>query len=137
MDIDKLEKIVSLFEKSNVTTLELEVDDMKIKLRKSSKGAGSNVISEVSKLDDVEEVKGVWVKSPLVGTYHTSRGDGVDLVKVGDRVNEGDVLCIIEAMKVMNEITATKDGIVKQIAIEEGAMVQYEEDIILIGDEDV
>lgn len=141
MKIEEIEKIVKMFEKANITSLDIEVDDMKIKLTKSENQVGlvvptehsSSVTPSTSEEEDVNE-KDI-VKSPLVGTYHQAQyPDAKPFVEVGSKVKKGDKLCIIEAMKVMNEITAPKDGTVKAIYASEGGVIEFDQKLFLIGD---
>ncbi len=141
MKIEEIEKIVKMFEKANITSLDIEVDDMKIKLTKSENQVGFVVPSEHSSSvtpstseEEVVNEKDI-VKSPLVGTYHQAQyPDAKPFVEVGSKVKKGDKLCIIEAMKVMNEITAPKDGTVKAIYASEGGVIEFDQKLFLIGD---
>lgn len=140
MKIEEIEKIVKMFEKANITSLDIEVDDMKIKLTKSENQVGFVVPTEHSSSvtpstsEEVVNEKDI-VKSPLVGTYHQAQyPDAKPFVEVGSKVKKGDKLCIIEAMKVMNEITAPKDGTVKAIYASEGGVIEFDQKLFLIGD---
>lgn len=78
--------------------------------------------------------EGHWLTSPLVGTYYQSNVENGDaLVSVGDSVKKGDLVCIIEAMKMMNEIRSDCDGVVTAINVENGEMVEYDQPLICIG----
>ncbi len=140
MKIEEIEKIVKMFEKANITSLDIEVDGMKIKLTKTENQVGltssSDHVSEnPSNLEEVVVNEKDIVKSPLVGTYHQAQyPDAKPFVEVGSKVKKGDKLCIIEAMKVMNEITAPKDGTVKEIYASEGGVVEFDQKLFLIGD---
>jgi acetyl-CoA carboxylase biotin carboxyl carrier protein len=79
------------------------------------------------------ESEGHFVKSPMVGTFYRAASPGAKpFVEVGDTVQEGDTLCIIEAMKLMNEIEADKAGVVKQILAENGQPVEYGQPLVVI-----
>ena len=79
-------------------------------------------------------LEGHLVKSPMVGTFYRSASPGAKpLVEVGDTVKAGQAICIIEAMKLMNEIEADKDGVVKAIMVENGQPVEYGEPLMMIG----
>lgn len=127
-----IEKIIKVFEKSNVSKMELEVDNIKIKLEKESVmvekiqvNSSSNITSKI----------GDTVKSPVVGTYYAQKSnDKPPFVTIGSLVKKGDVLCIIEAMKVMNEITAPFDGKILEIYCVNEALVEYDKDLFLIGE---
>lgn len=135
MDFKKIETIITMFENAKVSKLELEVDDIKIKLEKPETTAVINKVVE-NKADNINvEDEGNWIKSPLVGTYYAQRSNGAEpFVTVGKRVSKGDVICIIEAMKVMSEIKADRDGIVLKINPTNEQMVQFDEKLVLIGD---
>lgn len=140
MKLEEIEKIIQLFEKANISSLEVEDDGVKIKLTKEINPVviSSNLTSapkvEVEK--DKDETKNTkTIKSPLVGTYHQAPfQDGKPFVSVGQHVKKGDKLCIIEAMKVMNEITADKDGTILEILASEGDMVEFDQELFVLGD---
>ena len=134
--MDKLNKVLKIFNDSNLTELEYEEESFKIKL---TRNLVTQAPATAQLIDIVEPTKPIKlnnsVKSPLVGTYYASNEPNANpFVKVGDKVKKGDVLCIIEAMKVMNEICANKDGFVEKILVEDGSMVQFDQDLILIGE---
>lgn len=137
MDTKKIKQIITLFEESAVAKMELEIDDIKISLEKPNQ-AVSYVPQEVVVKDVVTPVTstqtaGVAIQSPLVGTYYAAAAEGEKpFVEVGSSVKKGDILCIIEAMKVMNEIKAEKDGKITQIVKQNGDMVQAEEVLMYI-----
>ena len=145
MDIKKIEQILQLFEKSSVATMELEVDEIKIKLEKTSSLSYTqptvNVMNPVatmntSVVEEVkEEIKGTWVNAPLVGTYYASSSpENAPYITVGCKVNKGDTLCLIEAMKVMNELKAPRDGVILDIVASNSMMVSFDQPLILIGE---
>ena len=134
METKEIEKIIKIFETAKISHLELEVDNIKIKLDKELK---ESPVSKVNTLDTVEESfkeqakeeknkNGLYVTSPLVGIYYEAQSEGAKpFVKVGDKVKKGDKLCIIEAMKVMNEITSPYDGVIKEIYFKNKTMVEF------------
>ncbi len=140
MKLEEIEKVIHLFEKANISSLEVEDDGVKIKLTKEMTPIVVNgtPIVEASNEENKEEVKptsGKTIKSPLVGTYHQAPyQDGKPFVSVGQHIKKGDKLCIIEAMKVMNEITADKDGTVLEILANEGDMVEFDQALFVLGD---
>lgn len=141
MNFDEIEKLIHLLEESKLSYLEIEENGMKIKLDKNS-GARAEVVTtkaeakaEAQATEVKDEVKGNIITSPLVGTYHSSPyKDAKPFVSVGDKVKKGDKLCIVEAMKVMNEITSSFDGIVKEICLQDGDMVEFGKKLFVIGD---
>jgi len=136
MDFKLIQSIIKDFENSNITHLEIEFDNFKIKLEKDSipKVTVTKEETEV-KPKEVKETEptGFPVKSPLVGTFYAaSSPQDEPFVKVGQHVNKGDTLCIIEAMKIMNEITSPVSGIVQAIHVKNGEPVGFDEVIMTI-----
>lgn len=140
MKLEDVEKIIKMFEKSTVSSIDLEIDNIKIKLEKPTQVV-TNVIPNTSSVvltsndeeaasDDYE-----YVTAPLVGTFHQAPFvDAKPFVSVGERVTKGQKLCIIEAMKVMNEITSPCDGTLKEILVKEGQMVEFGAKLFAIGE---
>ena len=145
MDIEKINSIVDLFKNSGLDEMTLELKDFKINLKNNKVEYVAkefvNVVEKSSpvKVEKVEEqvndVKGEWIKAPFVGTFYAApSANEAPYVKVGQKINKGDVICILEAMKVMNEIKSNKSGTVLEIKAQNGNMVEYDEELILIGD---
>ncbi len=143
MKLEEIESVIRLFEKANISSLEVEDEGVKIKLTKemnpvvveqkipSKSTVNSQEQEETPYLDNGEE----FIKSPLVGTYHQAPfADAKPFVEEGSQVKKGDKLCIIEAMKVMNEITAPKDGVIKKIFATEGSMIEFDQELFIIGE---
>jgi len=138
MDIKSLEKIFELFNKSQATEFELEVEEFKIKLKREYE-FNQVVVKEVKPQviqDEPVQLSGKWIKAPLVGTFYTKANpDARPYISIGQSVKKGQVLCLIEAMKVMNEIKADCNGVIKEIKGIEGKMVEFNQDIVLIEEE--
>jgi len=138
MDIKALEKIFELFNRSQATEFELDTEEFKIKLKREYE-FNHQVVKEAKIAQPVMEVvvnSGLWVKAPLVGTFYLkSNPDAKPYIEVGQSVKKGQVLCLIEAMKVMNEIKADRNGVVKEIKAINGKMVEFNQDIVLIEEE--
>lgn len=138
MDIKSLEKIFELFDKSQASEFELEMEDFKIKLKRETE-FNQVVVKETHQnivYDEPVISSGNWVKAPLVGTFYTKANpDANPYITVGQSVKKGQVLCLIEAMKVMNEIKADCNGVIKEIKGVDGKMVEFNQDIILIEEE--
>ena len=138
MNFDDLKKAIEIFKESGLTYMEFEQDGTKIHLENNGQIAVQNPVvteetpkAQETKVDDNK----FYVTSPLVGTYHEAQAQGSKpFVSVGQKVKKGDKLCIIEAMKVMNEITATKSGEITEILVEEGQMVEFGQKLFVIGD---
>ena len=141
MDIKLFKRILKEFENSSIHKLEVTEKDFTVKLEKKpdqvkvvqamTKGlVEENVIDEEAP-KDISNYQSV--ESPLVGTFYDSPSpDSSPFIKVNQRVNEGDVLCIVEAMKVMNEIRSPLSGIVKNIHVSNETMVEFGQVLIEI-----
>ena len=124
MKLDFIKQIMSEFDQSNVTKMKVEIDDLKIELEKENK-----MVAEVN----TKESTGTPVKSPIVGVFYGASSPESDpYVTVGKTVKKGDIICIIEAMKVMNEIKAPCDGTVTSILVENEALVEYDHALMVI-----
>lgn len=145
MDIERINSIVELFKNSGLDEMTLELKDFKINLKNNKVEYVAkefvNVVEKSSpvKVEKVEEqvndIKGEWIKAPFVGTFYAApSANEAPYVKVGQKINKGDVICILEAMKVMNEIKSNKSGTVLEIKAQNGNMVEFDEELILIGD---
>ncbi len=140
MNIDAVKEIMKMFSQSPIAKMELDTKELKIKLEKEIQPVITSVAQPIS-ISNIEEEKkeevkeGTWVKAPLVGTYYSARSTGgTPFVQIGQRVKKGDVLCIIEAMKVMNEIASPVDGVVSEIVVTNEAMVEFDQELIRIGE---
>ncbi|MGB4812898.1 MAG: acetyl-CoA carboxylase biotin carboxyl carrier protein [Methylophilaceae bacterium] len=146
MDLRKLKKLIDLVEESGIAELELTEDGEKVRIsRNFTAGTAQNyapvnyaiappaqVAQAIAEAPVVET--GHAVKSPMVGTfYRASSPDAKVFVEVGDNVAVGDTLCIIEAMKLLNEIESDKAGVVKKILVDNGLAVEYGEPLFIIG----
>ena len=149
MDLRKLKTLIDLVSESNVTELEITEAEGKIRIVKSSSVpvqqaylasnvqaapmASSTVVVPPTVAEAPEPISGHTVKSPMVGTYYGSASPGASpFVAVGSAVKEGDTLCIIEAMKILNEIEADKAGTVSQILCQNGQAVEYGQPLFTI-----
>jgi acetyl-CoA carboxylase biotin carboxyl carrier protein len=143
MDIQEIKKIVALFEKSGISEMEIELNGSKLRLKKEltapvvfeKQTAPIQPLSILGTPELVIEDEGAWVKAPLVGTLFSSPSPtSAPFVSVGSTVNEGDVVCVIEAMKVMNEIKAHRPGVITKINADNGTMVEFNQKLVCIGD---
>lgn len=153
MDLRKLKKLIDLVEESGISELELTEDGEKVRISRHVSGgqafapvAAQNVVAApvapaasspamaAESAPVVAAEDGATVKSPMVGTFYTSPSpDAEPFVKVGDKVEVGDTLCIIEAMKLLNEIEAEQAGIVKKILVNNAEAVEFGEPLFVIG----
>ena len=153
MEINEIKKLIKVFENANVTELSIQEGDLKIKLSKN--GAANTVVSS-SPLPSMEipaatqteivqselEKKAVESKSednlhiinsPIVGTFYRAPAPDADsYVEIGDTVSSGSVLCIVEAMKLMNEIECDVNGKIVQILVENGTPVEFNQPLFKI-----
>ena len=142
MDLKQIKAIISLMENSNLSEFEIEDKDLKLRIKRGPENGTAIVatpqvtvpvasppVSATSSAQESaeEEEDGVTVvKSPMVGTfYRASSPDNPPFVESGQKLNKGVVLCIIEAMKVMNEIKAENPGTVSAILVDNGENVEY------------
>ncbi len=148
MDLRKLKTLIDLVSESNISELEITEADGKVRIVKADPHAAAPiyqaaapvarpVVAEVSPVapPPVEEpvAAGHVVKSPMVGTfYRSSSPGGKPLIDIGTEVKEGEAVCIIEAMKIMNEIESDKSGKVTRILCENGQAVEYGQPLFIV-----
>ncbi|MBC8193030.1 MAG: acetyl-CoA carboxylase biotin carboxyl carrier protein [Candidatus Marinimicrobia bacterium] len=147
MNTKDIEQLIELLEKSTIS--EIEVGRWGNKIRVSRQGGNMVVqnsgmaqapiqsVADAQAPDDSTDsessLQGVAIKSPMVGTFYRSPSPDVDaFVKVGDHVKKGDTLCIIEAMKIMNEVEAEISGVILDVQIENAQPVEYGQTLFLI-----
>lgn len=152
MDLRKLKKLIDLVEESGISELELTEGEEKVRISRAMAPGVAPVTQYVAAPAPVaaapaptaaaaapaaapaEALDGKVVKSPMVGTfYRASSPDAKAFVDVGSSVSTGDTLCIIEAMKLLNEIESEFAGTIKKIFVENGQPVEYGEPLFLIG----
>ena len=154
MDLRKLKTLIDLVAESGIAELEVTEGEDKVRIVKqsgvnASAAAGSSIASLAPAPSPAavaanapvavpsaaaDEPKGHQVKSPMVGTFYRAPGPGAKaFVEVGQTVKPGDTLCIIEAMKLLNEIEAEVAGSVKEILAENGQAVEYGQVLFVIG----
>ena len=148
MDLRKLKKLIDLVQESGISELEVTEGEEKVRIAKHSTGPApvsyapqAPVVQPVAAAPAAAAVPaepalpdGHEVKSPMVGTFYRASAPGAKpLVEVGQTVAVGEVLCIIEAMKLMNEIESDAAGVVKAILVENGEPVEFGEPLFIIG----
>ncbi|MBJ7310579.1 acetyl-CoA carboxylase biotin carboxyl carrier protein [Rugamonas sp. CCM 8940] len=154
MDLRKLKTLIDLVAESDIAELEVTEGESKVRIVKSSAmpqnqvvmmqpqgmqqhyqpGAAPMAAAPAAAVAAVVEPTGYVVKSPMVGTFYRSSAPGSPaFVEVGSTVKEGDTLCIIEAMKLLNEIDSDKAGVVTQILVENGQPVEFGQPLFVIG----
>jgi acetyl-CoA carboxylase biotin carboxyl carrier protein len=151
MDLRKLKTLIDLVSESNVSELEITEAEGKVRIVKGGgvmsaavpvmQMAAAAPVAAPAAMAPAEPIAtpapaapaGHALKSPMVGTFYRSSSPGAKaFVEVGDTVKEGDTLCIIEAMKILNEIESDKAGVIKQILCENGQAVEYGQPMIII-----
>ena len=146
MDLRKLKTLIELVESSGIGELEIQEGEERVRITRAASAPGTTptapppVVATVPAAapapvtpPPVVEPEGHLVKSPMVGTFYRSASPGAKpFVELGDTVQVGDTLCIIEAMKLMNEIESDKAGTVKQILVENGQPVEFGQPLVVI-----
>src|SRR5690606_32094764 len=153
MDLRKLKTLIDLVAESDIAELEVTEVESKVRIVKSGAApqnqdvmmpqgapqyaaapAAAPVASAAAAPAAAPENQGHDVKSPMVGTFYRSSAPGAPtFVEVGASVKEGDTLCIIEAMKLLNEIDADTAGVIKEILVENGQPVEFGQPLFIIG----
>lgn len=151
MDIRKIKKLIELLEESDIEELEIHEGDDSVRIARRRAQVAAPVYaptpapaaaSESSPVAEdsgrsstaVEGASLHTVKSPMVGTFYRAPSPtSKAFVEVGQQVSAGDVICIVEAMKMMNQIEADKDGVVEAILIEDGEPVEFDQPMIVIS----
>ncbi len=140
MELEDLKELIEYLKDTDITEISMEKDGVKIKIKREKFLSPVEISQQkfVSQQEKVlgkieEEARVITVTSPIVGTFYRSPSPEADpFVEVGSKVKKGQVLCIIEAMKLMNEIESDVDGIVIKILVENGQPVEYGEPLFLI-----
>ncbi|MDD9898318.1 MAG: acetyl-CoA carboxylase biotin carboxyl carrier protein [Candidatus Melainabacteria bacterium] len=135
LPVDKINKLAGILKDQGLTEIEVEADGMKIKVRSESSVVAAP--AAVAAATAAPAANGaapaapadsnlIEIKSPMVGTFYSAASPDADaFVKVGDKVAKGDTLCIVEAMKLMNELPSDAAGTVKEICVQNGEAVSY------------
>ncbi|HDM8234580.1 TPA: acetyl-CoA carboxylase biotin carboxyl carrier protein [Vibrio campbellii] len=146
MDIRKIKKLIELVEESGIAELEISEGEESVRISRSGPAAPAPVhyaaapvaapapVAAAPVADAPAAVPaGHQVLSPMVGTFYRSPSpDAKSFVEVGQSVNAGDTLCIVEAMKMMNQIEADKSGVVTAILVEDGQPVEFDQPLVVI-----
>ncbi|AOZ51698.1 acetyl-CoA carboxylase biotin carboxyl carrier protein [Chromobacterium vaccinii] len=151
MDLRKLKKLIDLVEESGIAELEVTEGEEKVRITRVSSVAQQAFVQPMAQMyaapagtpaaapaaaapaaAPVADTQNA-MKSPMVGTFYRSPSPGAkSFIEVGQSVSAGDTLCIIEAMKLMNEIEADRSGVIKAILVEDGQPVEYGEPLFVI-----
>ncbi|OHC67324.1 MAG: acetyl-CoA carboxylase, biotin carboxyl carrier protein [Rhodocyclales bacterium RIFCSPLOWO2_02_FULL_63_24] len=148
MDLRKLKTLIDLVQNSGISELEISEGEEKIRIAKHLTAAPAHTVvsmpvaaapaavapAPTPATAPPSQPEGHVMKAPMVGTFYRSSGpDAAPFVEVGQTVKAGDTLCIIEAMKLMNEIEADISGVIKSIQVENGQAVEYGQPMFVIG----
>ncbi len=151
MDIRKVKKLIELLDESGIAEIEITEGEESVRISRYAKdvpamiaapvvapapvavpAAAPAIASAPAAAPDPED-DGFLVQAPMVGTFYASSSPGAAAyVQVGDRINEGDTLCIIEAMKMMNQIEADVSGVIKSIRVQNGEPIEYGQTLFVI-----
>jgi acetyl-CoA carboxylase biotin carboxyl carrier protein len=149
MDIRKVKKLIELLDESGIAEIEITEGEESVRISRYAPGALAAPVAMAAPIAAAPaaqpaapvaapaapepEEDGYEVTAPMVGTFYAASSPGAaPYVQVGDRINEGDTLCIIEAMKMMNQIEADVSGVVKSIRLQNGEPVEFGQTMIVI-----
>ena len=143
MKIDKniIKELSEYLEEFNLTEIEIAEKDKKIKVSKNNVSISSQPTSASEPLTNQNEStsinvnvkKGIEITSPIIGTaYHSPEPGGKKFVEVGKKIKKGDTIMIVEAMKTMNHVPSTSDGVVKEVCVKDGQPVEFGQTIIIL-----
>ena len=140
MKIDKniIKELTDYLNEFNLTEIEYTDKDTKIKVSKSNPASSNQVVSvaasnSASTKEVTKNISGTEVKSPIIGTaYHSPEPGAKKFAEVGKKIKKGETVMIVEAMKTMNHVPSTVDGIIKEICVEDGQPVEYGQTIIIV-----
>lgn len=142
MDIRKIKKLIEIIAESDIAELEIKEGEEAIRISRYSAipapvayapAPTNSTATAITAAPAEEKITGHVVKSPMVGTFYRSAAPGGKVfVEIGQAVLAGDTLCIIEAMKILNQIEADKSGVITQILVENGEPVEYGQPLFII-----
>ena len=140
MKIDKklIKELVEHLSEFNLTELEYQEGQTKIKVSKATKGieqikSGAVISPNKAVLNESDDTDGIRIKSPIIGTaYLAPEPGGKKFVKVGEKIKKGQTVMIVEAMKTMNHVPSTLDGVVKKISVKDGQPVEFGQTLIIL-----
>jgi acetyl-CoA carboxylase biotin carboxyl carrier protein len=148
MDLRKVKKLIELLEESGLSEIEITEGDDKVRITKSGKQIPqTNIIETIQESETVTPNESIAedaklnnntefyeIKAPMIGTYYQSpEPDAEAFVKVGDPISDGDTLCIIEAMKMMNKIESDVSGTIERIMVQNGDPVEFDQVLFLVS----
>ena len=137
MKINKklIKELVNCLEENKLSELEYSEKDVKIKVARNSFKENSKIEILPNKIELKEDkiLTGIEIKSPIIGTaYLAPEPGGKKFVEIGKKIKKGDTVMIVEAMKTMNHVPSTKDGVVKNVVVEDGQPVEYGQTLVIL-----
>tara|TARA_B100001939_G_scaffold220230_1_gene189554 strand:- start:360 stop:776 length:417 start_codon:yes stop_codon:yes gene_type:complete len=137
MKINKklIKELVNCLEENKLSELEYSEKDVKIKVARNSFKENSKIEILPNKIELKEDkiLTGIEIKSPIIGTaYLAPEPGGKKFVEIGKKIKKGDTVMIVEAMKTMNHVPSTKDGVVKKVVVEDGQPVEYGQTLVIL-----
>ena len=148
MDIRKIKRLIELLEESGINEIEIKEGEESVRINRGGSAGGAHASAPMPQTivqpapqpasapepEAAEQIPaGHAMRSPMVGTYYGAPSPGAkSFVEVGQRVKVGDTLCIIEAMKMMNQIESDKDGVIAAILVENGQPVEFDQPLFVI-----
>ena len=140
MELDDLKELIEYLKETDITEISIEKDGIKVKIKREKILSPMDIslqkfgsLQEKVTRETEEETRVITVTSPIVGTFFRAPSPEADpFVETGSKVKKGQVLCIVEAMKLMNEIESEVDGVVIKILVDNGQPVEYGEPLFLI-----
>ena len=138
MELESIYALMERFERSSISGLELEQNGTRLKLEKAVAVAAAPVAAAASVAapapaaapvagQPAQAEEGEYIKAPLVGTFYTAAGpDAAPFVQVGDKVQKGQTVCILEAMKAMSEIPAPMDCVIEEVLLDNGSLAAFD-----------
>ncbi len=152
MDIRKVKKLIELLEESNISEIEIQEGEESVRISRHPNGASwqptmpqgyaapaqpapqAPAAPAPAEADAGPGYQGQAVTSPMVGTFYRSPAPGgKPFIEVGSSVKKGDTVCIVEAMKMMNQIEADRDGVVEAILVDDGEPVEFDQPLLVLG----
>jgi len=139
MDIRKIKKLIEMLQESDLMEIEVKEGEESVRIARGGQMVSHSNHSLPSVIETnapplVPEILGSSIASPIVGTFYRKPApDKAAFIEVGDHVNVGDVVCIIEAMKMMNEIKSEFSGTVTAIKVDDGEPVEFDQQLIIVG----
>ena len=137
MKINKklIKELVTCLEENKLSELEYSEKDIKIKVARNSFKENNKIeiLSNKAELKEDKITTGIEIKSPIIGTaYLAPEPGGKKFVEIGKKIKKGDTVMIVEAMKTMNHVPSTKDGVVKKVVVEDGQPVEYGQTLVIL-----